>query len=273
MTAGTGEAPEVVRAHCNGCGGPRSSFVRAVHTKHSSDEGGVVDWWDTYQVLECCGCGDVIVRHEYRFSEDTEFEQDLDSGELHEVPKVRTLYYPPARVRPLPEWFDRLGAADALLAEVLGEIYAALQDGSLVLATAGARILLDRAMVLLLDVDAGGFAHKLDVMVERGVIGRDDRELLSVMTDAGSAASHRSYKPSREHLETILDTIENLLHRKFVLQKAAAAVKAATPPRKSKSAARASRRQGQCQAPRDRPDETQPDARVQVCVAKMMKPP
>jgi hypothetical protein len=51
------------------------------------------------------------------------------------------------------------------------------------------------------------------------------------MTDAGSAAGHCGHRPSRAHLETILDTIENLLHRKFVLQPAAAGVKAATPPR------------------------------------------
>jgi len=52
------------------------------------------------------------------------------------------------------------------------------------------------------------------------------------ITDAGHAASHRGYRPPREHLETILDTIENLLHRKFVLQLATVEIRAATPARK-----------------------------------------
>ena len=231
VTTDAGAAPEVVRAHCNGCGGPRSSFVRASHAKRGSAGDGAVGWCDTYRVLECRGCGYLIVQHEHWFSEDTTEERDPETGEWYEAPVVKTAYFPPARVRPLPKWSDDLEAADALLAEVLKEVYAALQNDSLILATAGARILLDRAMVLHLGEDAGSFGKKLGEMAARGIIGSEDRELLAVMTDAGNAASHRGYRPSREHLETILDTIENLLHRKFVLQPAAAGVKAATPAR------------------------------------------
>ena len=182
-------------------------------------------------MLECCGCGSTIVQHQHWFSEDGDHEEDLATGEYHWVPNIKTTYFPPARIRSLPRWFDELEGADPLLAEVLTEIYAALEANSLILATVGARILLDRAMVKLLGEDAGGFAEKLNAMTARGTIGKEDRELLDVMTDAGNAASHRGYRPSREHLETILDTIENLLHRKFVLQPAAAGVKAATPAR------------------------------------------
>lgn len=224
-------APPIAHAHCNSCGGKRNSFVRATYMKRSGDEHGAVDWWDTYEVLECCGCGSIIVRHEHSFSEDTDMERDPETGEWREVPRVRTAYYPAARIRPLPRWFDDLKITDALLADVLSEVYAALQDDSLILATAGARVLLDRAMFLLLGSDVGTFAQKLDMLVEKGMIGREDRDLLAVMTDAGNAAAHRGYRPPREHLETILDTIENLLHRKFVLEPAAASVKAAIPQR------------------------------------------
>lgn len=223
--------PEVVRAHCNSCGGQRNSFVRADYTKHGSGGHGAVDWSDTYQVLECRGCGEVIVRHEHRFSEDTHDEQDPETGKWHEVMNVKATYFPPALVRPLPKWFADLETRDQLLAELLREVYAALESDSLVVATAGTRILLDRVMVLLIGENAGGFADKLTAMANKGIIGAEDRELLAAMIDAGHAASHRGYRPPREHLETILDTIENLLHRKFVLQSAAAEIRAATPGR------------------------------------------
>jgi hypothetical protein len=107
-------------------------------------------------------------QHQHWFSEDTDHERDPETDEWYEVPNIKTAYFPPARIRPLPKWFDDLEGADALLAQVLGEVYAALQSDSLILATAGARILLDRAMVLFLGGDIGGFAQKLDAMAERG---------------------------------------------------------------------------------------------------------
>ena len=184
-------SPEIVRAHCNRCGGNCNSFLRAAHTKHDSDEHSMVDWWDTYQVLECCGCGEVIVRHEYRLSEDTNDKQDPATGEWRQVMTVKTVYFPPALARRLPKWFGGLEEKDELLAGLLREVYAALQNDLLVVATAGARILLDRVMVLLLGEDAGGFADKLRGMADRGIIGTEDRELLGAMIDAGHAASHR----------------------------------------------------------------------------------
>lgn len=225
------EENEVVRAHCNQCGGSRNGFVRAEYIKTEENDLSLVSWTDTFRVLQCCGCDSIIVQHQHYFSEDGEFEVNPLTGEESWIPNIKTTYFPPARVRSLPRWFSELENADGLLAEVLTEVYTALEANSLILATAGARILLDRAMVRLLDEDAGGFAEKLRAMTVKGMIGKEDQELLDVMTDAGNAASHRGYRPSRENLETILDTIENLLHRKFVLQPASVAVKAATPGR------------------------------------------
>jgi hypothetical protein len=225
------ESAEIVRAHCNTCGGPRNCFVRASYSKHGADEEAPINWCDTYRVVECCGCGEVAVQHDYWFSEDTDHRRNPATGEWEEVPNVRTTYYPPAVFRRLPPWHDVLSSFDTVLGEVLTEVYGSLQADAVITATAGARILLDRAMVLLVG-DIGGFDRKLSAMVEKGIIGLEDRALLDAMTDAGSAASHRGYRPSREHLATIIDTVENLLHRKFVLQQQAAEVKQATPRRR-----------------------------------------
>jgi len=227
MAEGEMRSPEVVEAHCNHCGGSRRSFVRAEHETSESQD--IITSWNTYRIVECCGCGNVCVQHEYSMSEDGDHEQDPATGDWHWVPNITTTYHPPAQFRPLPRWFDEL--ADATLARVMREVCAALQNDSLILATAGSRILLDRAMVLLLKEDVGGFDAKLKELVARGMIAPDERDLLDIMTDAGNAASHRGHSPTRQDLETILDTIEQLLQRKFILPKAADHVRKATPQR------------------------------------------
>jgi len=60
----------------------------------------------------------------------------------------------------------------------------------------------------------------------------EEKYQLSPAVDAGNAVSHRAYRPTRDHLATMMDTIENLLHRLFVLPKNVKALKKATPQRR-----------------------------------------
>jgi hypothetical protein len=113
----------------------------------------------------------------------------------------------------------------------MDEVYQALNAGLIVLASIGARTLLDRAMHLRIGDPKGGFTAKLNLMVEGGHIGQSERNILEAMTDAGSAAAHRGFAPTQKTLSTIIDTIENFLHREFILKNAAGEVRAATPGR------------------------------------------
>jgi hypothetical protein len=91
--------------------------------------------------------------------------------------------------------------------------------------------LLDRAMVLRVG-DRGGFAQKLNYMVDQGYISENERDILEAITDAGNASAHRAYTPSKETLNDILDVTESFLHRQFVAPGAVDAIKSATPPRR-----------------------------------------
>jgi hypothetical protein len=213
-----------VRAHCNHCGGERQQLVRSACVKEGGDE--EIQWSDKYEILECRGCEELSVRHQH-FFDDYQFDDDsgLPTGR---IPGVVTNYYPPALSREMPRWFSKL--EDKILRDVLVEVYGNLQAGYSTTAAAGARILIDRTMSLTVG-DGGGFKERLRAMVERGVIGQDEQNLMETMTEAGSAATHRGYQPDIDQLNTILDTIENLLHRTFVLKKEAESVRRATPPR------------------------------------------
>ena len=225
----SGAESEIVKALCNQCDGERNAYRRASHTVEGNDE--EVSWSDTYDVLECCGCSGISVRHEFWFSEWDQFDQDPITGQPSMIPGVKVNYWPPPTNRKKPDWADKI--EDDVLRSAIDEVYQALNYGLIVLASIGTRTLLDRAMFLRVGDPNGGFIAKLGLMVERGHIGIDEKDILETITDAGSAAAHRGFAPEADTLATIVETVENFLHREFVLKTEALKVRAATPPRNS----------------------------------------
>jgi len=101
-----------------------------------------------------------------------------------------------------------------------------------VLASVGARTLLDRAGYLLLNGDPkGGFEGKLSELVTRDFISSQEKQIVDAVADAGNASAHRGYTPTPERLGHIVDIIENFLQRTFVLTPAAEDIRNSTPRR------------------------------------------
>lgn len=220
------EEPKLVKAPCNECKGERSAFVRATHTVNGSD--GEVSWSDTYDTLECCGCHTISIRHEFWFSEWDQIGQD-SIGNMTLEHGVKTRYWPPPILRPKPKWSSQI--TDPVLRTVFDELYVALDSDLLVLSTIGARTLFDRASFLQVGDPVGGFAEKLQVMLDEGYISANEKIILLVMTDAGNASSHRGYSPSFAQLTSIVDILESYIHRTFILPGAADALRQSIPPR------------------------------------------
>jgi hypothetical protein len=95
---------QVVKAHCNECGGERKAHKRASHTLNGND--GESSWSNTYEVLECCGCSNMSVRHTFWFSEWDQFESDPLTGQPRLVPGIKETYWPPPTKRRKPEWAE-----------------------------------------------------------------------------------------------------------------------------------------------------------------------
>jgi hypothetical protein len=220
------KADRITKAHCNKCHGIKNSWVRADHLVSGSD--GSTSWSHKYEVLQCCGCDTLSVRHEHWFSEWDQMDQN-ESGQLIMVPGIEETYYPPPTVRPKPPWSDKID--DDVLRDVLDELYSALTGGLYVLASVGARTLLDRAGYLLIGDPKGGFEGKLSALVAGGFISSQDKEALDAVADAGNASAHRGYTPTPDRLGHIVDIIENFLQRAFVLKSAAAEIRKSTPRR------------------------------------------
>jgi hypothetical protein len=170
------------------------------------------DWWDRYEILQCCGCETISVMH-------TRYFAPLDEKTVS--------FYPPRVSRREPEWSEHLPVA---IRSLIGEVYTALAADSRRLAVMGARTVVDTVIAEKVG-DLGPFRQKLESLESQGYIGKANREHLAVALDAGSAVAHRGHVPSSEAVEHVMNIVENLLEAVYVLGTAADSLSRETPPR------------------------------------------
>jgi len=176
-------------SYCPRCGGDRHHAVFARKERRwSHPEVSIVSGGDTWSILECRGCQNVMFVHTHWFSEDEEWGDDGPELIVH-----RDLY-PPAPPRAKPEWaselWHTLAHKDRWVGKLHGDIYAALGTGAFELATMGIRAIIDCVVTSRVG-DIGGFARKLETMRNEGLISEIPAEIINAAFNAGSAAVHR----------------------------------------------------------------------------------
>src|SRR5438552_4093834 len=119
---------KITKAPCRHCLRETKHKVLAVREIRGEEEVegvGEIQWEDDYEMLECCGCECVVLRHSYAWSED---------------PDIVVSYFPPPVSRPIPSWRFKLPHR---VSSLMTEIYTALHADSRSLALMGARTLVD----------------------------------------------------------------------------------------------------------------------------------
>ena len=216
------------RAHCNTCGGERNHKVLCLEESSWNDEENRCWGNDEYEMLKCCGCGSIKLRNR----EFTSYVYD-ENGDL--VPHVS--YYPPPVFRPRPKWFFDLmlevGLGDGNIHDLLGEIYVALHNDQRALAAMGIRALLENVMIEKIG-DQRSFGANLREFEANGYVSRIQRERLETIFEAGHAAMHRLYKPSKEDLVTLVDIAESIVESIYIHGSKVERLKKAIPPRTGK---------------------------------------
>ncbi len=226
----------VEEAPCPGCGGQRACEVVAEHDERIDGGDGMTSAYVSVRTLRCRGCGTLSVVRDDSFSEDEDHVQDPRTGEWVTVPVLTTTRWPEPSVRPRATWLATL--ADETARGLVDEVHRALAANLPTLAAMGVRALLDRTFELA-GADAGAdFGAKLRQLREAGVLGERELETMRVVTDAGSAAGHRGWRPEPDQLDTILDAAEALLHRVAVQPERTERLRSAVPPRPVRGPAR-----------------------------------
>lgn len=156
-----------------------------------------------------------------------------ENGDM--VPNVS--YYPPPVFRPRPKWFFDLMLEVTLeegnIHDLLGEIYVALHNGQRALAAMGIRALLENVMIEKVG-DQRSFGANLKEFEAKGYVSRIQRERLETIFEAGHAAMHRLYKPSKEDLVTLVDIAESIIESIYIHGLKVERLKKAIPPRAAK---------------------------------------
>ena len=132
--------------------------------------------------------------------------------------------------REKPSWYGKLPLEFRAL---LDEVYLALSFDMLALPSMGLRAVIDMLCNNLVG-DMGGFSKKLKVLEEKGHINANEKAILGIAVDVGSASAHRGHSPSKDDLNILLDIVEHLLKGVYVLHPASERLKQSTPPRQQK---------------------------------------
>lgn len=82
---------------------------------------------------------------------------------------------------------------------------------------------------------AGSFNAKLEGLAKVGHLSPSQHNALNAVVDAGKAAAHRGFVPTRDAAQAMLDAVEVLLKSAYVLPGAAQSLQAMTPRRPPKS--------------------------------------
>ncbi len=211
---------ETTKAHCNICDGERNHEVLHSETAPwEADE--YIPEINTYETLKCCGCASIKLCH-------TWFSRDHGCDE----PIVN--YWPTAIFRKHPEWFSELWSKDRFIVGLLNEIYVALQQDLLSLATMGVRSLLEKVMISKTG-DQGSFVKNIAEFEKLGYVSRIQRERLEVILEAGHAVIHRTFTPSTKDVITLVDLTEHIVETIYLHESKVEELKKRVPPRPPKA--------------------------------------
>lgn len=197
-------SPERTKAHCNSCGPNINHEVLHMEETSWSDDVHPISGGDKYEMVRCLGCENIKLRHTSYFSEADE-------------PTIN--YFPPAMFRPHPDWFKdlflELPLEEDFVEPLLKEIYVALQNNQPRLAAMGVRSLIETIMISKAG-DKGTFAKNIAEFEKLGYVSMLQRERIEAILEAGHAAIHRAFKPSRADVVTLVDITEHIIETVYL---------------------------------------------------------
>jgi hypothetical protein len=226
---------KTIKAHCPTCGPDRNAAILADHQTCDSDDNAGV-WLNTqYSILRCLGCDAIFFRQEATFSEDYSEYENPSTGEPERTYSSKITYWPAPSKRIPPTWLVEMWAIDKQLDDIMTETYTALNNDARILAAIGLRTMFDHVSEILGVDPALSFAAKLQELEKLGKIGREEKETLAILTDAGGAAAHRGWKPSLGQLNTLATIAENFIYRVIMLHADARELKKLIPQKPKRS--------------------------------------
>lgn len=216
---------QILRSFCNVCSHETDHDVVFQDGSISEGPNGEVAE-SRILTVKCRGCGDQAIRQEQWY-----FDGVPDPG--NENTLVGVTYKPPRLWRRAPGWLASLDEIDPDLKGLLDEVYSATNDHQVRLLSMGVRSVLDHVMNRILEQDVGTFRNKLTQMVARGHLTEKQRDNLEIVIDAGSASTHRGFKPPRQLVEEMVIVMEGIVREHYITGPMLNTARMLIPPRPS----------------------------------------
>ncbi|ATF93365.1 DUF4145 domain-containing protein [Cedecea neteri] len=202
------------RAECPECLGERNCIVigETKRSWESGDRRNSMQWVTEYRLLQCKGCDTVFYHSKSWDSEDLDYDYD-DAGQTVITPNYRYETYPRSLEHRPPQWIENLAAIDYQLSILLNEVYQAYYNESYILASIGLRTAFDRTSEVLNILPTLPLGKKVEKLAEDGYIGETEKSQLLIVTDAGNAAAHRAWSPTKSEFKSLLTITEDFIRR------------------------------------------------------------
>lgn len=210
------EVGKIQKFFCTNCNGYRNCKIEGYY--YNLHPGNYLVWEEFY-ILKCQGCDFCFLMKETATEDD--LQQDEVTGESYAFGVKE--YFPPQSKRNIPDWIKKrqsmLEINDEMekVFEILSEVYGALNGNLLTLALIGIRTTFDVASEFLGIDSSLSFKNKVETLKRENKLREKEEERINILVEAGNAAAHRGWKPELSHINTVMDILEEFIHREIFL--------------------------------------------------------
>lgn len=214
---------------CPSCRGKRKATVVFEKSTSLTNDFGVAANSISHRVLECNGCESVYFSRVGRFRNITVDTPNEEEAEPFGPPQED--FYPLVQVREKPTWINDLWEIDPVIAEWYSDIYFCLDNNKNGLAAIAVRTVIDRTLIALGCSETVSFNKKIQWAIENGHILQSEKEIFENLFDAGSAATHRGWRPDYSGIITLIVHLEAIIRRVFIASDDVRKLKTSIPQR------------------------------------------
>ncbi len=190
------------------CKNATNHIVLAEHKTSGDAYNGDIQWWTTYQIIQCQGCECISFRESSSCTEDF----DPRTGEMEE----RVTLFPDRMDGRKP--IDDYDVFPLKTQRVYLETIKALNNQTPILAAIGLRALIE-SICIEKKTKSRSLAKKIDELANMGLLSHKQAEFLHNHRFMGNAAAHEIVAPKPQHLVAALDIAETLLKTIYILPK------------------------------------------------------
>lgn len=203
---------EIIKLYCTSCGTPTNQLMKAKFAPKEKADYEIFDH-NEYCILECLGCNHIAFVHQ-------KWDNGNEVDENGEPLKYASHFMEDERWFEEYEFLHEQDANElpAMIFDLYEELTEAMQHQSRILSGVGLRMLVE-AVCIQQKIPGRNLSLKITKLFEKGVISKNECEVLNKLREIGNVSAHQIKGPSDTVLETALLAVNHLLKSIYVVHK------------------------------------------------------